>query len=104
MKIDILYFDGCPNHPVTTALVRDVVRDLGLDATLREVEVRDAKEAVQLGFLGSPTVRIDGEDIDPAARSLREPSLACRLYGRSGAPPRALVEQVLRAKSEAGRV
>ena len=87
MRIDILYFEGCPNHLPTTELVRDLVRSLGLDATIREVEVRDAEEAARLRFFGSPTVQVDGEDVDPAVRTSLEFSFSCRMYGRSGSPP-----------------
>ena len=104
MRIEILYFDGCPNHLPTTELVRDVVQSLGIDATIREVEVRDAEEAVRLRFLGSPTVQVDGEDVDPAVRSRADYSFSCRMYGRSASPPRALVEEALRKKHPAGPV
>lgn len=94
-QIDILYFDGCPNHQPTAELVREVVRTLGVDATIREVEVRDADEAARLRFFGSPTVQINGQDIDPSVRSQGDYAFSCRMYGRSGSPPRALVEQAL---------
>lgn len=96
MRIDILYFDGCPNHLPTTEMVRAVVQSLGIDATIREVEVRDAEEAVRLKFLGSPTVQVDGQDVDPAVRDRADYSFSCRMYGRPGAPLRALVEEALR--------
>lgn len=96
MRIDILYFDGCPNHLPTTEVVRGVVQSLGIDATIREIEVRDAEEAARLKFFGSPTVQVDGEDIDPAARNRSDYSFGCRMYGSSGSPPRALVEEALR--------
>jgi hypothetical protein len=96
MQIDILYFYGCPNHLTTTKLVREVVHSLGLDAIVRDVEVRDAEEAARLRFFGSPTVQVNGQDVDPAVRSRVDYSFSCRMYGRSGSPPRALVEQALR--------
>lgn len=98
MKIDILYFDGCPNYRPTMDLVRDIVQALDLDATIREVEVHDADEAAQLRFFGSPTVQVNGEDVDPTVRSRMDYSFSCRMYGRSGSPPRSLVEQALRAR------
>ena len=70
MQIDILYFDGCPNHQPTAYLVQDVVRTLGVDATIREVEVRYAEEAERLRFFGSPTIHVNGRDVDPAVRGL----------------------------------
>ena len=102
MQIDILYFDGCPNHEPTAELVRDVVRTLGVDATIREVEVRDADDAARLRFFGSPTVQVDGQDVDPVVRSRVDYSFSCRMYGRSGSPPRALVEQALQLGTPGG--
>ena len=102
MQIDILYFDGCPNHQPTAELVRDVVRTLGVDATIREVEVRDADDAARLKFFGSPTVQIDGQDVDPVVRNRVDYSFSCRMYGRSGSPPRALVEQALQQGTPGG--
>ena len=99
MRIDILYFDGCPNHHPTVELVRDVVRALGLDARIREVEVRDDDDAARHRFFGSPTVQINGQDVDPVARSRTDYSFSCRTYGASGAPPRELIEQALLLES-----
>lgn len=97
MKIDVFYFDGCPNHHQTMDLVRDIVQALGLNATIREVKVHDADEAARLRFFGSPTVHVNGEDVDPAVRGRVDYSFSCRMYGRSGLPPRSLVEQAVRA-------
>ena len=95
IRIDLLYFDGCPNHLATTELVRDVVQALGLEASIREVEVRDAEEAARLRCFGSPTVQVNGQDVDPEFRGRLDFSFSCRMYGRSGSPPRELVEQAL---------
>lgn len=96
MHIDILYFDGCPNHMPAMEVVRDVVQSLGIDATIREVEVRDAEEAARLKFFGSPTIQVNGQDVDPAVKMRADYSFSCRIYGRSGSPPRELVEEAVR--------
>ena len=99
MRVDILYFDGCPNHLPTTEMIRDVARSLGIGVVIREVEVRDAEEAARLKFFGSPTVQVDGEDVEPAAQCLVDYSFSCRMYGLSGPPLRELVEAALRKSS-----
>lgn len=98
MQVDILYFKGCPNHGPTRELVHQVGRDLGIHVSLREVEVADLAAATRLRFLGSPTVQVDGMDIEPAARERTDFSFSCRIYGRSGTPPRLLVETALRER------
>ena len=100
MQIDVLFFEGCPNHEPTTALVRDVVRSLGLEASIREVEVRNADEAKRLRFFGSPTIQVDGQDLDPSVQNRADYSFSCRIYGESGSPQRALVERALREGAE----
>src|SRR5712691_8602010 len=68
MKVDILYFSGCPNHVPAVDRVREVLKQEGTPADMVEVEVKDAATAQQVGFLGSPTIRVDGQDVEPAAR------------------------------------
>jgi hypothetical protein len=57
------------------------------------------EDAVRLRFLGSPSVQIDGLDIDPMARARTDFTLACRLYGSSGVPPAELIESAIRDAS-----
>lgn len=91
MTLEVLHFDGCPNFEPTLKLVRDVVATLDLPLKILEVEVTGVEEAVALRFIGSPSVRVDGLDIEPGARGRSDYSLSCRLYGSGGVPPRELV-------------
>jgi hypothetical protein len=69
MRIRVLDFKGCPNHEPTLRLLRQVVDEIGVEAELEIIEVRDNEHARELRFLGSPTVLIDGDDIEPGAQS-----------------------------------
>ena len=89
MKIQVLYFQGCPHHAPTVALVRDVVSQLGLAAEIEEIEVTSPEEAQRWRFLGSPSVRVNGIDIDPDAPSRTDYHANCRMYNGVGVPPRA---------------
>jgi len=95
MTIQVFYFNGCPNSDPTLALVQEVAAELGIEVPIEAIEVQDADAAARLQFLGSPTVRVSGIDIEPAARGSRDYALACRRYGRAGVPPRAMVRQAL---------
>ncbi len=95
MRVQVLYFQDCPNHLPTVGLVKDAVSGLGLDAPVEEVEVKGPDEAERLRFLGSPSVRVNGVDIEPAARGRTDFGFCCRTYDGKGIPPRALVEQAL---------
>ncbi len=99
MKIDVYWWECCPSHPEALALLRQVLAERGLDAEVELHEVRSDDEAVQLRFPGSPTIRIDGRDIDPAGERAR-PALNCRIYrlpdGRiSPIPSREQLEEAL---------
>jgi hypothetical protein len=62
------------------ALVQHVVSDLHVDADLHLVEVADAADAVEHQFFGSPTVRVEGTDVEPSAVGRSDYAYACRLY------------------------
>ncbi len=86
--IEVLFFKGCPNHEPTLALAREVVSELGLDVEIREVEIHDEMDALRRQFLGSPSVRVDGVDIEPGAAERTEYAFGCRVYGAGGVPPK----------------
>jgi hypothetical protein len=99
MRIELLYWDGCPSYPEALALLEAVLAERGLDATVELRRVETDEEARALRFPGSPTIRIDGRDVDPAGAASR-PALTCRIYhlpgGRvSPVPSRDQLEEAL---------
>lgn len=98
-RVEILYFDGCPNHEGTRALVERVADELNVEPMIELVRVPDAESAIQLRFLGSPTVRVDGRDIEPGAGERRDFVLSCRVYrgerGFTGQPDEAWIREAL---------
>ncbi len=87
MKIEILILEGCPNVRVTVDRLKAVLREYGLSVAISEITVRDEKAADELRFLGSPTVRIDGVDVEPRARQRTSFGIMCRTYEGSGGVP-----------------
>jgi hypothetical protein len=91
MRIEFLWWDGCPSHPEALAELRDVLRSEDLDPELIERrEIETDEQAVRERFPGSPTILIDGEDVISPEDG--EPfSLTCRVYqlrdGRYSATP-----------------
>lgn len=81
MTVELLFWEGCPSHPKALADLREAMIELGLDPNAIVVrEVRSESDAEQERFVGSPTIRIDGADIQPAGE---EPyGLTCRVYHR----------------------
>jgi hypothetical protein len=78
--IELLYWEGCPSHPQALAVLRATLAELGRpDAPVAMTRVQTEDEAERLGFVGSPSIRVDGvEAIPPPAG---EPTgLTCRVY------------------------
>jgi hypothetical protein len=105
MRVELLFWDGCPSHPRALADLREALAATGLDpdgVRIREVET-DA-DATREGFVGSPTIRIDGVDVQPLED---EPTgLTCRVYRRrdgriSPTPDPADLRDALRAAAVA---
>lgn len=100
MKIEVLFFEGCPNHRPAVELVKQLLKQEGIRAEITEVNVPDEATAKAVGFLGSPTIRVNGLDVEPAARSSRDYGMTCRTYlnedRREGLPSPALVRAALR--------
>jgi hypothetical protein len=83
-RIELLYFAGCAHYEYARELVERAAADLGVEAQIELVEVPDVERAATLRFLGSPTVRIDGHDVEPGADERADFAFSCRLY-RTGA-------------------
>ena len=102
MQIKVLYFEGCPTHEATAELVRQTVDRLGLDADIAKIHVETEEQARQMKFLGSPSVHIDGVDIEPDAEANMTFGRRCRVYateeGLSGTPPAKMLEAALRGE------
>ena len=69
INVQVLFSDGCPHAPATIELINNVSTKLKLDVRLESIQVDDQKQAQEVNFLGSPTIRINGLDIDPSART-----------------------------------
>jgi hypothetical protein len=102
-RVEILYFDGCPNHEPAHKLVEQVAAELGLQPEVELVEVADPETATRLRFLGSPSVRVDGSDVEPGADERSDFVLSCRVYrserGLVGQPEASWIRDALSAAS-----
>jgi arsenate reductase len=100
IRVEVLVSEGCPHAGAALTLVREVVARLAPGTSVDRVNVDTPEKAATLGFLGSPSVRVDGADIE--LRSGSRGSLCCRTYAGDGVPPGWMVEAaILRAlKSE----
>jgi hypothetical protein len=99
MRIELLYFEGCPNHLPAMEMLREILDSLSRVDQIHQVEVRTQAEAEAIRFVGSPSIRIDGSDIEPWARTAKEFGLSCRTYRdgpqHGGVPSRELLRRAI---------
>lgn len=107
MAIEVLYVEGCPGYPPLSRL-RELVAVLGVHDTIASRPVATEEQARTMRFLGSPTVRVDGRDVEPGAESREEHGITCRLYstsdGSASAPPDDMILSALRNPQCSGPV
>lgn len=96
--IEVLVVSGCPGTELAIARVREASEALRIEANVRFVIVEDEAQAREHGFIGSPTVRVEGIDVEEGIES-RPLGLSCRLYRSEDlverAPPLAWIHAAL---------
>ena len=101
--IEVLYFDDCPSHERLLPTVRTLAAQAGAELALRRVETPEEAEAQR--FLGSPTVRVNGVDVDPGAAERGDYGMKCRIYRHDGrqspVPPERWIRAALRDAANA---
>jgi len=98
--IKILYFEGCQYYRAAVALAQEVASQADPPVRIDVIEVTTPEEAGALGFLGSPTVQVNGRDVEPGVVVACPEGFACRTYRVGGTiariPPREWIEDALR--------
>lgn len=78
--IELLYWEGCPSYPQALAELRAALADIGRpDAPIAMTRVESEEDAARLGFVGSPSIRVGGEEAVPPPPG-EPPGLTCRVY------------------------
>lgn len=100
MSVEFLYFRGCPNQAAARQLLDEVITEVAPGTPVVEIDANDQAAASRLRFPGSPTIRVDGRDIDPHHVDIGEYAPRCRLYrtaaGLRPLPERRWIEAALR--------
>jgi hypothetical protein len=99
--VEVMTFEGCPQAAPAVALARRVADEAGICADVRLVDVAGG-ETERQRFLGSPSIRVDGRDVEPGAELRRDYAHGCRLYatstGRSALPDETWLRDALVAR------
>jgi glutaredoxin len=97
LKIELLYFNSCPTYKKALANIKAALKEKNLQAELRLIDVESEKKAQNVGFQGSPSVRINGKDLEGRDEGY---SFSCRLYNVNGKPSTAPSKEAIIAKIE----
>jgi hypothetical protein len=107
MRVSFLFYEDCPSHEMALERLHEVLAEQGIDTDVEVVEVKSEEQAQELLFVGSPTILVNGRDIDPRPSDSHY-ALTCRAYrleedGRiSPLPSRDMIRRAIdaAAKSE----
>ena len=101
--VELLWFEGCANHLPARQMLEEVIADLSPGTPIEDVDATDPTVAQRLRFPGSPTIRIDGRDVDPSYTDPGDYTPRCRLYrtsaGLKGMPDRRWIADALAANA-----
>jgi hypothetical protein len=104
MKMEILYFDGCPTYLQAEKTLRGILAEEDIEAGVELVAVNTDEEAQEVRFPGSPTIRVDGRDLFPVPERA-EYALGCRMYatpeGLKGSPTAEMLKEALTTEGAA---
>ena len=102
--VELLWFSDCPNHATARQLLEEVIAEVARGTPIRDVDASDPVTAERVRFPGSPTIRVDGRDIDPTYIDPGDYAPRCRLYrtsaGLRGLPERRWIVDALRAGAD----
>ncbi len=85
MQIQLLYFKECPNYKAAYENLIEALNEMKInDYKIEMIEIKNEEDAVKYKFLGSPTLRIEGRDVDLGYKDEGNYVLACRVYKFNG--------------------
>ncbi len=97
MKIELLYFEGCPSWKTGFENLQIALQNIGFPNSIELIQVSGDEDAKREKFLGSPSFRVDGVDLWEEKRDSY--SLSCRVYptpeGMKGSPTILMLEEVI---------
>jgi len=95
IKIRFLYFENCPNAEPALKLLKETLDEMKVEAEIEIIDIKTLEEAEKYNFLGSPTIQINGVDIEKKRRG-EKAVMGCRVYGNSGVPPKELIVEAIK--------
>ena len=105
VRIELLYFDGCPSYQTAEKLLREVLVGSSRADRIEMIRVADEADAQRLRFAGSPTIRLNG--VDPFLHGEANYGMQCRVFvtpeGLKGWPTKDMLRTALKSMTEVTR-
>jgi hypothetical protein len=103
VRVSFLYYEDCPSYDLALERLRDVMDEEGIPGEVEVVKVETEEQARELRFVGSPTIRVDGQEIDPPSDPRY--ALTCRVYRLaddriSPLPSKDMIRQAFRSSAK----
>lgn len=102
LDIELLYFDGCPSWKMAQEFLEGIIQKHNIETRVQLIRVETDQEARDHHFVGSPSIRVNGEDLFPVDHE--NYALGCRVYqtpdGLRGWPTVEMLEEAFAAKLE----
>jgi hypothetical protein len=99
LTVDLLYYEDCPHYGEAAKALKEVLDEGGIEARLNMVKVAKGGEAEAFGFIGSPTILINGRDVEPEMDHRSPFQGHCRVYLYKGdmfeIPPKEMIREAL---------
>ena len=100
MIIEFLYFDGCPNHEIALTNLKEVLSEAGIKDDIQIINIEQPENVAKHHFLGSPSIRINNEDLEIKEDESTEYSMRCRRYKNGdvmeGFPSKELISTIIK--------
>ena len=78
MNVELFHIADCPNYETARQFLKEALREVGLPEEVTEIEVCDSQQAEVSTFLGSPTIRVDGKDVEATLPDKDQYGPSCR--------------------------
>jgi len=100
MKIQFLYFSDCPNHEMARKNLMEAISEAKIKHyEIEEIEIKTEDDALKYRFPGSPTIRVNGVDVNPNYVDNGNYGLVCRVYRIGdkfyGSPTKEMIKEAL---------
>lgn len=100
VRIEVLFIEGCPGFLPVVESIKEIIAEEAIDAEINFILIETLEDARKLQFIGSPTVRINGRDIEAdIIRNIKDYGLRSRTYNvegrRSEHPSRSMIQDTI---------